>query len=437
MRLRTTLILFLICAGLGGYLYFFDQKLPTTDELQEKSKLVFQVKSSDVEKLQFQTAGSQILCERKENTGQWWVTQPLNAKADPSTIDTLLSRLESLEKWSDLGKAQSSDYGLQSPQNEILFWVRGKQEKLSFGNKAAIGNQRYAAAGDGTVFLIDEGSVGIFNKELFDFRDKTLLEGSVPQVTEITVRKNGGVVAGCKKDDKGNWKIEQSASYRGDQNRIEDFIRECTGLKASQFVMEQAADLVSLGLQPPEGEISLWREGQTEPQRLLIGKNPEGKEDFYAKLENQPNIVLVGAGVKNILRKEIIALRDKRLFTFDEAQLKRLEWVQGEQSWKFERKEGKWDPEKVQNAVKQLTWMTFLMLASAPNESDLFPSDQVKVLKGWGENSEPLFIFTVGKRADEAQEYYYGKVSGSDEIYILSAGQVENLLALIPSQKSS
>lgn len=435
MKLRTTLILLLICAGAGGYLYFFDQKLPTTDELQEKSKLVFHIKSSDVEKLQFQTAGSQVLCERKENTTQWWMTQPLNAKADQSTIDTLLNQLESLEKRSDLGKAQSSDYGLQSPQNEILFWVKGKQERLSFGNKAAVGNQQYAATGDGTIFLVDEWAAGVFKKELFDLRDKTLLDALVGQVTEITIKKNGGVVVDCKKDDKGNWKIEQPASYRGDQNRIEDFIRECADLKVSEFVMEQAADPASLGLQPPEGEILLWREGQAEPQHLLIGKNPEGKENFYAKLENQSNVVLVGPNAKNILQKEVVGLRDKRLFTFDEAQLKQLEWTQGEQSWKFEQKEGKWE-EGVQNAVKQLTLVTFLRLASAPHEGDLFPAGQVKILKGWGENLQLLFILTVGKKVEGAPEYY-GKVTESDEIYILSAGQVENLLTLIPSQKSS
>ncbi len=312
MKLRTTVLLLLICAGLGGYLYFFDQKLPTTEEWQKKIKLVFDLKSSDVEKLQFQTAGSKIVCERKENTRQWWIIQPLNVKADKSAIDALLSQLESLEKRSDLGKVPFSDYGLQSPQNEILFWVKGKQQSLSFGNKAAVGRQQYATTGDGTVFLVDERSVAVFKKELFDLRDKTLLEAFVGQVTEITVKKNGGVVVNCKKDDKGNWRIEQPVSYRGDQNRIEDLIRECTDLKVSEFVMEQAADLASLGLEPPEGEVLLWREGQTEPQHLLIGKNPEGKESFYAKLENQPNVVLVGANAKNILQKEMIVLRNKQ-----------------------------------------------------------------------------------------------------------------------------
>ena len=186
----------------------------------------------------------------------------------------------------------------------------------------------------------------------------------------------------------------------------------------------------------------MWIEGKSDPERLIIGKNPQGKQEFYAKLGNHPNIVLVSNDVKDILQKKIIDLRDKHLFSFDPEALERLEISQNQQTWLFEKKEGKWqlvqptgvvEEEKIKNAVKQLSLLAFLQLAEEVQESEIFPSDQTYTLKGWTKEPEPLYVLTIGIKLPSTEEYY-ARIpnSNNNEIYQLSSGQIQNILSLIP-----
>ena len=400
--------------------------------------LVFRLKRGDVEKLQLQKAeGSPIICERDEHTGQWRMTQPLNVKADPVTLDTLLNQLVSLEKSRDLGKVQSAEYGLQPAQLQIQFWTKGKSQSFSLGNPTAVADQVYVSDTNGNVFLVNQSATEVFKKTVTDLRDKTLLNPLVSQVSEILVKSDNSVVVHCKKEKEGTWQMVEPVAHRGDSIKIEGFIRDCTNLKAVDFIGEESNDLSSFGLEP-----SLGIEGKSDPERLIIGKNPQGKQEFYAKLGNHPNIVLVSNDVKDILQKKIIDLRDKHLFSFDPEALERLEISQNQQTWLFEKKEGKWqlvqptgvvEEEKIKNAVKQLSLLAFLQLAEEVQESEIFPSDQTYTLKGWTKEPEPLYVLTIGIKLPSTEEYY-ARIpnSNNNEIYQLSSGQIQNVLSLIP-----
>lgn len=449
MKLRTTLFLLLVCAIFGGYLYLVENKLPTTDELTEQSKLVFNLESDKIEKLQFLEAeGAPIVCERKSDSGEWRITQPLNAKADTQVIQSILRELESLEKSRDLGKVQSAEYGLQPAQTQVQLWIKGKSQSLLLGNPTAVGDQLYVADTKGDVFLVNKNAADVFRKTVSDLRDKVLLDAEIAHATELLVKNNNNVVVHCKKEKEGTWQITEPAIHRGDPTQIERLIRDCTNLRAVDFIAEENTDLVSLGLEPPAGEILLWIEGVSEPQRLLIGKNPEGKQEFYAKLGNRPNIVLVSAHVKDIFEKKIIVLRDKRLLPFDPETLERLEISQSLQTWQFGKKEGRWEliqptgeveEEKIENAVKQLSLFSFLQLAEGVQESEIFPSDQTYTLKGWTKESESAWILTIGIKLPSSEEYYAKVPNSSNEIFHLSSGQIQNVLSLIPqtSEKPS
>ena len=203
-----------------------------------------------------------------------------------------------------------------------------------------------------------------------------------------------------------------------------------------EFVAEENHELVSLGLEPPQGEIFIGTEGNSQPQHLLIGKSPEGKENLYAKLESKANIVLVAVSAKDLLKKEVTELRDKHLFSTEPDQVVRLELTQNQQSWQFEKKDGKWEGE-VQEAMRQLPLLSFLRLALGVSAADIFPPNGITVLKGLGTAPEkPLFTLTIGAKVDNGPEYY-AKLAENPEIYILSAGQVDNLLKLIPPEKPS
>jgi len=437
MKLRTTFILLFISACLGSFIYFFEQKLPTSDELKKQSQFVFIVESTDIEKFQLQTQEVTILCERNLERDEWRITQPLNAKADLTIINSILGRLQSLKKKSDLGKIQSPDFGLQSPQLQVQFWTNGNLQKLLIGNKTPVGNQRYVMVGREEVFLVDESAIALFRKSLSDLRDRTLFEAILSQVTQIMIKRNEQLVVQSRKDEEGNWQIVNPVSYRGIRFKIEELIREAIALKVIRFAIEENSDLASLGLQAPAGEILLWTEGREEPQHLLLGKNLEGTQEVYAKLVSQDNVVLVSEKVSSILSKEILDLRDRQLFYFEADQLTQLEVTRDQQSWRFEKSEDQWqgkdlqlEHKVIQAMVRQLTFLKFLWLADGTDQEKNFPARETTVMKGWIEEGDPLFTLTIGRQVKEDPAFYV-QTSGTEETYVLSSSQVDNLLTFL------
>lgn len=427
MKLRTTIILLLVCSGMVAYLYFIERNLPTTDELKEQNHRIFRIKGSDIEKIQLKNGDTVVVCERAADTKEWRIIVPLSVKGNEDAIKSLLGAIESMEEKGDLGKTQSPDYGLQPPRAEVQFWAKGKQENLRIGNKTAVGEKVYVSTTDGKVFIAESYVTDVFKKSLSDLRDRTLLESPISQVTRIVLKKQETVALDCKKEGEKRWQIQQPGSYRADSVNIEDLIRQALVLKAVEFIKEDGSDLVSFGLQPPEGEISLWIEGKEDPQSLLLGKRVEGKQEFYAKLNAGVHVVTVSGQAGELLRKEVIELREKRLLVFGMDEILKLEITRSSQSRLFEKKEGRWEDPKIENAVRQLTFLTFLRIVDLPGEAEFFPTEQTQQVKGWGAAPDPLFTLTIGKKHEEQPEYY-GRISGSQEIYILSAGQVENIV---------
>ena len=442
MKLRSTLLLLLACAGLGGYLYFIENKQSTTDEILEQGNRIFQgLKTEEIQKFKLEHPGVKITCQRKTDVSEeWQITEPLTAKADRYVIDQILSKLEFLEKSRVLEKAPPGEYGLQEPQTKITFWTKNNSHLLAIGNKTAVGNQTYARVDQrDSIFVVSEEVESILKKQVADLRDRKLLMADVHQVQQFTMKDPSRTLT-CKKQEKEGWEIVGQVSYQGDKNKIEEFLRDWLHLQASEFVQENSENLAVLGLDPPSTEISVWIEGQTEPQKLLLGNSPPGRSEIHAKLANQQNVVLVSSEANQWLKKEILELRDKHLFRGDKEKLSRLEWTQDGKSWQFEKKENTWKtilPEgktvsenRIKSAIDQLGEVTFLRLVGDKQESECFPAQGVMELKVWMEGGlEPSLILKIGSKFPDLPQYY-AKNKDSQEIYGVSAGSVGVFLAL-------
>src|SRR5436309_1733766 len=124
MKPRTLLILFCILLGLGAFIWFYERKLPSSDERAEIAKKVVAVKKDDVLGLTLETTGGKVVLQRtdapaaakkkeknkkdkkdgetpEEPQGQpasaWMLTQPMQARADAFAVDGLLDALTGLQ----------------------------------------------------------------------------------------------------------------------------------------------------------------------------------------------------------------------------------------------------------------------------------------------------------------------------------------------------
>src|SRR5437868_11901001 len=66
MKPRTLLILFCVLLGLGAFIWFYERKLPSSDERAEIAKKVVPVKKDDVQGLTLETASGKVVLQRTD-----------------------------------------------------------------------------------------------------------------------------------------------------------------------------------------------------------------------------------------------------------------------------------------------------------------------------------------------------------------------------------
>jgi len=174
--LRSFLVLLVVAAGLGVYLFYDSNKTPSDDKKQEK---VFSDAAPDkIEQVTVKSDKGETTSAQKQGD-HWQVTQPAPAPADEAEISGITSNLASMEI-SRVVDDQASDfkqYGLEPARIEIGFRQGGQDRKLLLGQKTPTGSDIYARIpGKPRVFLVPSFVESTFNKSAFDLRDKTILK---------------------------------------------------------------------------------------------------------------------------------------------------------------------------------------------------------------------------------------------------------------------
>src|SRR6476661_3770117 len=112
MRPRTLLILLAIVLVLGAFIWFYERKLPSSEERAELGKRVFSLEKDDVTAVTIEAEKGAVRLERvagakKEKprfdkgapppvSGEWRMVRPLAVRADAFAIDRLLGSLTAL-----------------------------------------------------------------------------------------------------------------------------------------------------------------------------------------------------------------------------------------------------------------------------------------------------------------------------------------------------
>src|SRR5215218_7185289 len=108
MRPRTLLVLLVLVAGLGTFIWFYERELPSSEERAKLEKKVLQVEKDDVTAVTLQSDSGTVRLEKvklpvqEKKTDEeeievpdteWHLRQPLQARADAFAVDGLLDAL--------------------------------------------------------------------------------------------------------------------------------------------------------------------------------------------------------------------------------------------------------------------------------------------------------------------------------------------------------
>ena len=107
------------------------------------------------------------------------------------------------------------------------------------------------------------------------------------------------------------------------------------------MVEDKASNLSAYGLNAPSLEVDITGKGG-KVSKLKIGDDTPTNSGSYAMLEGDPRVFTVASYVKTGVDKSVNDLRDKRLLTFDQDKLSRVELIAKKQDIEFGRDKDQW-----------------------------------------------------------------------------------------------
>lgn len=306
----STLILIVVLAGLGGYIYFVDSKRPAPgiDGGPAKEK-VYSLAVDAVDEVKLTYHGETSLLRKSE--GGWKMIQPVETDADPAEATSLGQALANLElvriveeNASDLQK-----YNLAKPPIAVEFKAGGVTGSLLLGDKNATQGEIYAMkGGDPRVFLVSSFQETNFNRTPFDLRDKKILKFDREQADAVTLVRDGRSMALARSGSE--WTITGPVPSRSDYSGIEGLLTRLSTANMSKLIASDASNLAQYGLDKPVMTITV---GAGSAKTMLeVGKTEDGQT--YARDASRPLVFTVDTTLQGDFTKAFDEYRKKELF---------------------------------------------------------------------------------------------------------------------------
>src|SRR5436853_2801638 len=182
MKWKTTLILFVIAAGVFAYLYFVERHRPSTEEAARQSQNVMNFDRSKIDGIVIQNGDDKI--DIRKHDDKWRLDAPIKDHADASLVDELLSSLENLPKDASISakemeadKNKLADYGLANPKLRLKLLGAGAPPEIWFGKDAALEGKMYVRFENSKeTFLASQSVKKAVEKKPEDFRARKLTD---------------------------------------------------------------------------------------------------------------------------------------------------------------------------------------------------------------------------------------------------------------------
>ena len=368
-RGRSTTVLAVLAAALGGYIYFVDRhRTPAPADAPEvKGKVFAGVDAAKVEEVRIDRSSGESATLRKVN-GAWRLVAPIDVAADESEASNVASNLATADIQSvvDEKPKDLAAFGLEKPRLTLTFKTAGGPSRtLLVGDKNPTGSDLYARLPDSPrVFLVSGYLDGTFDKGLFQLRDKRILAFDREKVDRLDLTAGTSAVSVARQADV--WSVTKPWAARADFGVIESVLSRLSSGQMKGIAWDPAAPgsattaaaptpgakaapglappapakphtLKEFGLDPAERRLTLGA-GSTTAELLLGKASPEG--DVYAKDARRDIVFTIEKALADDLSRQPADFRTKDVFAFRAFTGTRLEIARGGTTYVFERKKG-------------------------------------------------------------------------------------------------
>ena len=335
--LTSTLILVVVLAGLGAYIYFVDSKKPAKSAATEgepaKEKLFDKVATDKINEIRVTYQGESTLL-RKDASG-WKLVEPSQVDADATEAIGLAQNITSLESVRpvDDNPSDLAQFGLDKPQILVEFKGEGGVAgSFKLGNKNPTQSEMYAMkGGEKRVVLVSSFQESNFNRTAFNLRDKKILKFDRDKADSLALAKGTSAIEMARSGS--DWKVTGPVPSRSDYSAIEGFLTRLSQANMSKLVEENPKDLAKYGLDKPTVTVTIG--AGSAKTGLQVGKT-DG-DQMYARDASRPIVFTLDTTLKDDLNKNFDDFRKKELFDFRPFYTAKLRIVRDTKAFDFEK----------------------------------------------------------------------------------------------------
>ena len=345
--LTSTILLIVVLAGLGAYIYFVDSKQPAgtlgpAGVISEVKTKVFTVEADKIEEIRI-TADKETSLVKKVN-GTWQIVEPVQSEADQTEASGLATSIAGVEvnRVVEENAADLATYGLADPRVKVAFkGADGAAGELHIGERTATESDLYAVkAGEKRVFLVPSFQDSSFNKKPFDLRDKRILTVKRDDIDSLEISGETSLQLSRTGTE---WNVRRPVEARGDYSAIEGVLTRIASANMTKIVEQAPAGgsiapdvLTKYGLDKPALTVTVSA-GSTKAA-LAIGKEDDGT--LYARDLSRPIVFAVDPTLAADLKKPADEYRNKNVFEFRPFNLARLRITRGADTYEFQKVAG-------------------------------------------------------------------------------------------------
>jgi len=369
MRFRGTILLLLLCAGVAGYLYFYEIK---GGEKREKAKQeenrIWKVDSNSIQQIDLITPEERLTALR---TGEktWKLTAPRALDADADELNRIAGSAAEINRESVLepNATDLSRFGLNPAQVSLQFKTKdGKEYKIRFGNTNPTGSSTYGAIeGKNEVFMVANFTASAFRKKLEDLRNHSVLSFEQAEAQTLDLKSGKGDAPLVKESDK--WWIQGNERWAADSSAVSGILSSLATARVKEFFEGNPEDYATLGFEKPmvDAKVTvgknkaikhltigleksqLLKKGEKKPKPQNAAKD-EKKSDsssstpelYIAKDESRAELFFVEKDLVDKLLKETKDLRDKAFASFPRWDIDSIALTNSSGALSFSKAEG-------------------------------------------------------------------------------------------------
>jgi hypothetical protein len=345
-RYRATIVLALLFAGLGAYLYLVE--LPNQQQQEETEARKSKLLSFDEKAITGLTVKSdQGTIELKSGeTRNWQMTAPVQADADTREVQSMIRALVLGKVSRVIETTQESlrPFGLEKPPVTVTINTQDQQETLAIGDVGPLSSTLYVLReSDKQVLLTDLAVKDFLNKTVMTFRRKEILPFEHGQADRLRLTYPPTEIVLYLVDDKPakKWKIRAPIEANADQSEVRSFLFRLEDLKAVGIIDPgpERTEMTKT-LKKPQAQITVHAAGVDHTVKLFQSETNRG--EAFAETSAAGPLYRISPATLKDLTKDLFTLQDKRLLGLDFEEIAMLAVKTRTEQYQLINQSGQW-----------------------------------------------------------------------------------------------